>query len=173
MLYNKYVHFKCLTSGLTYADTHYTFRVGVTTASMIVKQIDIATGFFTNRYFPNCLGAIDGKQARIMNPLHSGSMFYNYKNSFSIILMAVADSKFLFVYVDVGEYGRESYPSVFRHTSFGKKFKEGSLNLPPPERISVNTIPLPHVFIADEDFGLTTHLMRLYHMYSLLTKPSG
>ena len=32
--------------------------------------------------FPHCLGAVDGKHIRVINPGHSGSMFYNYKDFF-------------------------------------------------------------------------------------------
>jgi len=31
--------------------------------------------------FPHCLGAVDGKDIRVIKPEHSGSMFYNYKDS--------------------------------------------------------------------------------------------
>jgi len=28
--------------------------------------------------FPHCLGAVYGKNIRVIKPVHSGSMFYNY-----------------------------------------------------------------------------------------------
>ncbi|KAJ8884113.1 hypothetical protein PR048_015970 [Dryococelus australis] len=49
------------------------------------------------------------------------------------------------------------------HTSFGKKLEEGSLNLSPPERMSVNTTPLSHVLIAGEAFGMSTYLVLPYN----------
>ena len=44
----------------------------------------IVEGFEKRDNFPNCLGALDGKHVRIFKPSMSGSLYYNYKNLFSI-----------------------------------------------------------------------------------------
>ena len=52
----------------------------------------IAEIFSARLNFPNCLVSIDGKHVQIVAPEHSGSMFFNYKGFFSIVLLAVADA---------------------------------------------------------------------------------
>nr|CAH7730409.1 unnamed protein product [Callosobruchus chinensis] len=114
----------------------------------------------TRTNFPHCVGAIDGKQVRVVKPGHSGSLFYNYKNYFSVVLLAVCDSNYKFLYIDVGSFGKESDSTVLNYSTFGRKLQEGKLNLPPPAKVSDNLIPLPYVFIGDEAFGISTNLMR-------------
>lgn len=56
--------------------------------------LDIAEGFYSKTQFPNCVGAVDGKHIRIECPPNSGTLYYNYKNFFSIILMAICDANY-------------------------------------------------------------------------------
>lgn len=127
------------------------------------KWLDIANKFYMKTNFPNLVGAVDGKHIRCINPKNSGTMFFNYKKYFSILLMAVVDSEYCFVSIDVGAYGRESDSTVFKDCPFGKKLYSNQLNLPAPACLPNTTdSPQPFVIVGDEAFGLHKNLLRPY-----------
>lgn len=73
----------------------------------------IAEGFANKWQFPHCLSCIDGKHIRIKCPPQSGTLFYNYKKFFSIVLQAVIDYRYRFTSIDVGAFGKQSDSGVF------------------------------------------------------------
>jgi len=88
-------------------------------------------------------------------------MYFNYKDYFSIILLAVVDSDYRFRYVCVGSYGKDCDSSIFKTTAFWKKLTEGSLNIPRPRPLNEHSnITFPFVLVGDEGFALHDHLLR-------------
>lgn len=110
--------------------------------------------------FPNCIGAIDGKHVRIKCPGRSGSLYFNYKGFFSIVLMAICDGQMKFIAVDIGSYGREGDSGVFKKSNFGKQILQGGFNIPPPAEIPGSNVTTPYVFLADSAFPLHSNLMK-------------
>jgi len=53
-------------------------------------------------------------------------MYFNYKDFFSIILLAIVDSKYQFIYVSVGAYGKDCDSSIFKTAIFWKKITENT-----------------------------------------------
>ena len=49
----------------------------------------------------------------IKPPLDSGSYYFNYKHSFSIVVLAVVDADYKFIYIDVRCNGRVADGGVF------------------------------------------------------------
>ncbi|GFN80584.1 protein alp1-like [Plakobranchus ocellatus] len=101
------------------------------------------------------LGAVDGKHVAISPPPDSGSYFYNYKGFHSLLLMAIANANYEFIYVHFGTNGRVSDGGVIACTSFYKMLKQGNLNLPEdtPEGF-------PFVFVGDEAFALREDFLK-------------
>lgn len=76
--------------------------------------------------FPNALGAMDGKHVVLQSPVHSGAEFHYYKSSFSIVLFALVDAEYNFLFVDVGCQGRISDGGVFKDTELFQKIEDGT-----------------------------------------------
>jgi hypothetical protein len=62
--------------------------------------------FYTLWNFPNFWGAMDGKHIVVRCPSKSGSEFYNYKEDYSVIILAIVDANYKFIYIDFGTNGR-------------------------------------------------------------------
>ena len=90
----------------------------------------IADAFELPWQFPHCVGAVDGKHAEIKPPPGSGSYYYNYKGSHSIVLMAVANANYKFFYVDVGANGRISAGGVWGNFTLSKLLEANKAGLP-------------------------------------------
>ena len=78
---------------------------------------------------PKLCGAIDGKHIANRSPPNPGSLYYNYKNNFSIVLMVAVDAGYRFIVVDVGNYDSNSDTGIFKHSHFGQKFLLNELGL--------------------------------------------
>jgi len=99
------------------------------------KWLEISKGFEQNAKFPNCIGALDGKHIRLIHPQNAGSLYYNYKHFFSLVLMALCDSNYCFIWVDIGAYGKNSDSGIFKESSLYTKLIEKTLNI--PEQIAI------------------------------------
>ena len=138
---------------------------------MTERWEEVAKGFEKYAHFPNCIGAIDGKHIRIIQTTCTGSLYYNYKFFFSTVLLAVCDANYLFVYVDIGAYGKSSDSAIFTHSLLYKKLVENTLDVPEPKPISTDkTTCLPHVIVGDEAFGIMENVMRPYSGKYLMHK---
>lgn len=163
-----------LATGETYRSLSFQFRVSFSYVSLIVQPVlmpvavptqdkwkEIASYNFRRWNYPNCIGSLDGKHIRIKCPGKSGSLYYNYKGFFSIILLAISDGQMRFVAVDIGAYEREGDSGVLKST-FGKKILSGECNVPAPTEIPGTDVVAPHVFLGDSAFPLLPNLMRPY-----------
>lgn len=54
---------------------------------------------------PNCLGALDGRHFGLKQPHNSGSLFYNYRHFFSLVLLATCDAHKRFTWFNLGDFG--------------------------------------------------------------------
>lgn len=120
-----------------------------------------AVDFLRIWQMPNTVGAIDEKHVTIKKPINSGSSFFNYKQHHSIVLMAVVDANYKFVFIDVGSKGRFPDGSIFDNCILKRKMINKQLHLPEPKGLpGREDIVVPHVIVGDAAFPLMENLMR-------------
>lgn len=119
----------------------------------------IAKEFYKKWNFPNCIAAIDGNtctyilptyaiHVRIFCPGRSGSLFFNYKDYFSIVLLAMVDANYKFLMVDIGSYGKEGNNGILEKSNIGKLIKKNEF-YPSPTKLPNTQIILPYVIVGD------------------------
>lgn len=124
------------------------------------KWLGIANDFETKWNFPHTLGSMDGKHVVIQAPINTGSEYFNYKSTFSIVLFAVVDANYNFIFVDAGCQGRISDGGVFQDCQLNKKLKSNSLGLPMLAPLPGRRKEIPYFFIGDGAFPLTDNIMK-------------
>ena len=114
-----------LASGDSYSRLKCYFRVPSNTMSVFVPEVcqaiideyaaeviacsttpaewkEIANEFLRRWNFPHACGALDGEHVACKCTPNSGSTNHNYEGFFSIVLMALVDADYKFIWVDVG-----------------------------------------------------------------------
>lgn len=119
--------------------------------------LEIASDFENMWNFPNCGGAIDGKHVAIVCPNNSGSIYYNYKGYYSIVLLGLVDANYNFLMADVGVNGRVSDGGVIEMTEFFARLKRNELNLP---NTAQTTAQLNFTFLGDSAFSLRSDVLK-------------
>ena len=112
--------------------------------------------------FPNCVGALDGKRVLLQAPINSGSVYYDYKQQFSLVLLALVDARYRFLYIDVGANGRQSDAGVFANSKLSTALEQSMLHVPTVEKLPGTDTELPYVVVADDAFPMKTYLLKPY-----------
>lgn len=100
-------------------------------------------------------------------PPNSGSVFFNYKHTHSVVLLAICDANYKFLYVDAGCEGRISDGGVFNKCSFATSLENETLHWPEPRPLPGRQGNVPFVVVADDAFALKTHMMKPFPGKSL------
>ena len=124
--------------------------------------LKIAEKFQTQWNYPCCIGALDGKHIAIQQPADTGSEFFNYKHFFSVLLLALVDANYKFLFVDVGATGRAGDAGVFAESSLKKTLTNETLQLPPAQSIEGVSGTICYHIVGDDAFPLTKNLMKPY-----------
>ena len=110
--------------------------------------------------FKQCLGAIDGKHVVMQAPPRSGSDYFSYKKTYSLVLMTVCNPDYVFTLVDIGDSGRESDGGVFANSNLGFSIKNDLLSVTPPRNLPGPEKKSTYVFVGDDAFLLNPNIMK-------------
>ena len=194
---------RILATGESYKSLMYQHRVSDSTISKFVPVVcDVVSKVFIDEFicflstendwlkmatefeelwqFPNCIGALDGKHIALFHPFSGGSNYCNYKNFHSIILMALVDANYKFLYVNIGCQGRLNDGAVYRNYSFYKSLTTDQLKIPAdrqlPDLSDMNDsflnqnsqqVKMPYVIVADDAYSLSRNCMKPYPQKNL------
>uniref|UniRef100_A0A8C9XPS4 DDE Tnp4 domain-containing protein n=1 Tax=Sander lucioperca TaxID=283035 RepID=A0A8C9XPS4_SANLU len=126
---------------------------------------EVAQRFWDKWNFPNCLGALDGKHIVIQAPPLSGSQYFNYKKTFSIVLLALVDAAYQFRCIHVGDFGRTSDGGnntldVPTSTSLPGAAHLGDV---PHVMVGDAAFPLKARMVVENAFGILASRWRIFH----------
>ena len=115
---------------------------------------------FKNRWkVPHAVSALDGKHIGIKKPKRSGSEYFNYKGYFSLVLLALADADYKFLWVNTGASGSSSNVQTSNHSKLKRRNEDGTLELPPSEPLGPGGLDLHYFLLGDDAFALMPWLM--------------
>ena len=176
-----------LACGHSYKSMRFSWRVAHNTISKIIPEVcqaifdeysedvmklpaspeewqHIADGFYKRWQMPNTIGALDGKHVSCRCPPGSGSLYFNYKRYYSVVLMALVDANYKFIWADIGGRGASSDAQLWNLSDLktGLDDENNPLNIPPPRPLPKDNQPVPYFIIADDAFALRPSLMKPY-----------
>ena len=172
-----------LATGETYTSLQYSFRVGRSTITKLIPEVCEAiveeyqdeavvcptdlddwkkkeAVFRTKWNVPHALGALDGKHIAIRRPRGGGSEFFNYKGFHSIVMLALVDAEYRFLWVDLGSSGSWSDAQIFNQSVLREKIEDESIGFPPPQPLTPDAPPVAYFILGDDAFALKTWLMK-------------
>jgi hypothetical protein len=185
-----------LATGDSYASLSYNFYIAPNTVCNVVREVcqaiideygeemldcpstpeewkKIADQFWRKWNFPHCCGALDGKHVKIKKPQNGGSLYFNYKKFHSIVLMAVVDADYKFLYIDVGQPGSNSDGGVWNNTDLAEALEEERAGFPEAKKLpgeedeDEEGREIPYAFVADDAFALRPWIMKPYPYTSM------
>ena len=111
--------------------------------------------------FPYCWAGIDGCHIPLKCPpggLQSCKEYHNFKNFYSIVLMAMVDSHYRFVWASCGFPGNSHDAIIFKSTDLWTRIQEG--HYIPNIGQSVDDVIVPPLIVGDSAFPLCSWLMK-------------
>ena len=115
---------------------------------------------------PHTIGCIAGKRICIECPRLNGTLYYNYKGFFSMVLRAFCDANYYFTLV-LGQYRSNNDSGVLANSQMGQMSEDELLHVPPGTKSQKDDLHDCHYFLlGGEIFLLKKWLMRSFRIYN-------
>jgi hypothetical protein len=112
--------------------------------------------------FPCCWSALDGCHIPIKCPpggQEASKEYHNFKNFYSVVLMALVDSNYRFIWGSCGFPGNSHDSIIFQSTDLWNSIQEGCI---PEMGKIIEKLNVPPLIVADSAFPLRAWLMKPY-----------
>ncbi|KAG0716812.1 hypothetical protein GWK47_008766 [Chionoecetes opilio] len=109
---------------------------------------EVASGFSNVWQFPNCIGALDGKRFLLIKPDNTGAEYFDYKSHHSVIMLALVDASYKFLYIDVGAQGRARDAGVWDKCNLKKYIEDKKLQI---NLTTAITVIMPRKYVRKSD----------------------
>ncbi|XP_064097017.1 putative nuclease HARBI1 [Macrobrachium nipponense] len=179
------VNLRHLASGNDYSSLQYSFRVSKSSISRFIPLVcqaiidtykpevmnypktpeewnDVAKQFASKWNYFNCVGALDRKHVAIKKPKGGGSLYFKYKKFHSIVLMALSDAKYRFLFADVDAEGGAGDGGTWQKCNLARAITNNRAGLPQDRNLPNDDEPIPLHIVADNAFALNPWLMKPY-----------
>ena len=113
--------------------------------------------------FPFAFSAIDGSHLPMKCPPggpEAMKQYHNFKNFYSIILLALVDPKYRFIWASVGAPGNTHDSTLFQSTSLWEKITAGSIL--PQSVLEIEDQAIPPLILGDGAFPMRTWIIKPY-----------
>jgi hypothetical protein len=136
---------------------------------LVCSLQSVVDGFRSKHGMPGCAGAIDGTLLPCKKPTAKcvgadRDAFYGYKGYISHLLLAVVDSRGMFLYASAGAPGSVGDAGLYGRSVLKRNVDQGLLNsIDVNLNVHGNIVPVKPYFVGDTVFHLGRHMLKNFH----------
>lgn len=100
----------------------------------------------------------------LRTPPNSGTMYHNYKGFFNVVILALVDATYKFLWIDCGGLGSMSDAQIVNESELKDCLEDGSIGFPQPDPLPIYDQPTPYFILVDGVFGGLAREQRIYNL---------
>ena len=116
--------------------------------------------------FHHAVGLLDGKHVAIRCPQQSGSIYYNYNDFYSVVILALVDADYRCLWVDVRSNGSCFDAQIVNECHLKKSIVDGTIGFPDADELQGDDRDTTYFIVADDVFALSTWFKAFFRQKS-------